>query len=230
MRRPFTHATFLGALVGLAALIGLSGCSAMASFEMGAGDSVAIDAELNTSLVVEPDKADGVVEDSEPEQAASPRVRGPEDYDAMTLPPAPPRQARDVEIVDEPASLDLGAQGVPLTVADIPTDPGYAVVPNIAGHYYFFEGEILTNPDGGVNWYVKVPAAAEPKLWDTNAFHMVDAEGIYTLKYVLWSYAEDNGDVTYLLYDPEFGPACQGDCEELVGTPAGRFVAIAPGQ
>lgn len=58
---------------------------------------------------------------------------------------------------------------------------------------------------------------------------MIGSNGTYSLMSSLWSYAHDNGDVTYLIYDPELGPACQGDCAEVAGTEAGRFVAIVRG-
>lgn len=138
-------------------------------------------------------------------------------------------RAEDVTIVDDDASLDLSAEGIPLKAADIPEEPGYASIPVGDGRYYFFTGEILKNSDGGTNWFVKVPAEAEAKLRDTSIFHMVDANGTYTQKYVLWGYMDENGDTTYLLYDPELGPECPGGCEEIVGTPEGRFIAIAPG-
>lgn len=156
-----------------------------------------------------------------------------EPYSSFVVEPGtgadPATHARDVTIVDGDVSLDLGTDGIPLKVSDIPGNRGYETVPVEGGKYYFFVGEIVENDDGSANWYANVPAQAQTQLRKTNSFHMVDANGNYTQKFVLWSHADESGDTTYLLYDPELGPACHEACEELAGTTGGRFIVIAPG-
>lgn len=177
----------------------------------------------------EPDVGDATDAAPEPNSAPEDSERGWRDSEdgALTLPPSV--LAQYLTIRDGVATVDVDAEGLPLRAADIPADPGYVSVPNRAGRYYFFVGETRQNSDGGYNWYVNVPAEADARLSDRHTFHMIGSNGTYSLMSSLWSYAHDNGDVTYLIYDPELGPACQGDCAEVAGTEAGRFVAIVRG-